>query len=72
MRDYPPAEVQMAIAGKNAVLLDLQSVTVGENIDRQIDRAIAEVERLKKVKDQLESSGLLKISIADLRQAMQF
>lgn len=65
----------MAVAGygaKNAVLLDLQSVTVGENIDRQIDRAIAEVERLKKVKDQLESSGLLKISIADLRQAMQF
>jgi hypothetical protein len=47
-------------------------MTVGENIERQIQAAEAAVLRLKNIKRNLEDSGLLKLKIADLQQAMQF
>jgi hypothetical protein len=46
--------------------------TVGENIGWQIRNMEAQVERLKKIREQLRASGLLEISIGDLRAAVSF
>lgn len=47
------------------------NMTVGQNIDRQIATVESELLRLRGIKKNLEDSGLLKLKIMDLRQAMQ-
>lgn len=63
--NYPVAEM----AEKSAYVEKMQTLTVRDNIDTQIARAEAEVERLKGVRDRM-APELLDQRIMDLRQAM--
>jgi len=47
-------------------------VTIGQNIDAQIVMAEKRLDELKKIKERLESTGLMDTRIDDLRQAMNW
>lgn len=69
--DYANKSSVGAMAGAAVQMID-HNPTIGENIDRRIERAIEQVERLKAVKAKMEKSGLLAVNIMDLRMAMDY
>jgi len=65
-------ETQANYADKLTTREEMRNMTVGMNIDRQIADAEERLAQLRSVKRNLEDSGLMKLKIEDLRQAMQF
>ena len=58
---------------KQVAVSAMRSLTVGENIDQRIADLEDQVVRLKRVREQLQSpTGLLGVSIQDLRYAMNY
>ncbi|MBP7966064.1 MAG: hypothetical protein KAZ23_01495 [Burkholderiaceae bacterium] len=58
---------------KQAYAEEMQSRTIGQNINRRIAHLRAEIARLEGVREQLESgASLLDVRIEDLRQAMNY
>lgn len=50
---------------------DIENATVESNIDRKIESHEREIERLRRVKEQMPSE-LLRMRISDLSEAMRF
>lgn len=49
-----------------------RDLTVGQNLDRQIASAVAELKRLESIKREMSEAGLLNVRIDSIRRAMGY